>query len=296
MQKLARKKAFSLVELAIVLIIIGLLIVAALQATSMIRSFKILGARSQTKSSAVNGIQGIVAWYDTTAEKSFLKKETVDGRKISTWNDINSHATIGSTGIQTDPNSKPVYIFDNVGANGLPTLRFDGNDYFDLPDGTIPYSNFDYTFFFVMKVTSTSISQGVLGSGDYETENGSNLINYKAGGFIENSWQKTDPLTSNLGVVAGKFQIFTFRYDNTEGRKIYINSVLKGEDNSTNRAGLPTNNSIGKSFLFGIPVQYMNGDIAEIILFGRAVTPEERMSVERYLSKKWTITFWIWAF
>ena len=35
--------------------------------------------------------------------------------------------------------------------------------------------------------------------------------------------------------------------------------------------------------------QYWNGDIAEIIVFNRALKTEERQAVEKYLGQKWGI-------
>ncbi len=284
-----KKQGFSLVELALVILITGILIVAVMQATTMIRSFKIMGARAQTKSSSVNGISGIVAWFDTVSEKSFNKKEALDGKKISQWNDINSQSVVGNNATQTG-NARPIYIFDPSVANGLPVLRFDGNDFFNLPDGTVPSSDYDYTFFFTMRVPNITESFGVLGSGDYITENGSNMISFRAGGFVENNWQKNTLLTQTICVSATKMQVFTFLYDNTLGRKIYVNSVFKGEDREVNHKGLPTNNTIGKVMVTNIPDIYFKGDIGEIILFGRALSRDERQMVEKYLAKKWAIT------
>ncbi len=284
-----KKQAFSLVELALVIIITGILIVSAMQATNMIRSFKIMGARAQTKSSAINGIPGIISWYDTTSEKSFLKKEGLENKRISQWNDINSQSVLGNHATQTG-NARPTYVFEPSVANGLPILRFDGSNYFNLPDGTVPDSNYDYTFFFVMRTISTSESYGVLGSGHYDVANSSNMINYRAGGFIENNWQKNTLLTPVVCVSAGKMQVFTFVYDSSSGRKIYVNGNFKGEDQAINRNGVSINNTIGKSSVIDIPDLYFKGDIGEIIFFGRALTKEERQMVEKYLVKKWSIT------
>lgn len=290
MAKFVRKKqAYSLVELAMVILITGILIAAAMQASNMIRSFKIMGARAQTKSAAINGIPGIVAWYDTTSEKSFLKKESLEGKRISQWNDINSQSVFGNNATQTGT-ARPFYVFEPSVANGLPILRFDGSNYFNLPDGTVPEGGYDYTFFFVMRVTSTSESYGVLGSGNYDVANSSNMINYRAGGFIENNWQQNTLLTPVVCVSAGKMQVFTFVYDNSVGRKIYVNGTFKGEDQATNRNGISINTTIGKSSVTDIPDLYFKGDIGEIIFFGRALNKEERQMVEKYLVKKWTIT------
>lgn len=286
-----KKRGFSLVEMAIFIVIVGIVIAAILQASTLIRSFKIMGARAQTRSSAINNIPGIVAWYDTTSETSFLKQEAFDGKRISEWHDVNSQATVGNHATQSLENAKPLYVFDSLIANGLPVLRFSGKEYFKLPDGTVPHSNYNYTFFLVMRVYSTSESYGVLGSGNYFTKDSCNMINYRAGGFIENNWQSNSLLTSFVSVSTGKMQIFTFSYDNARGRKIYVNNNLKGEDYAVNRNSSPFNNTIGKASVTDIAGDlYFKGDIAEIILFGRTLEKEERHTVEKYLAKKWTIT------
>ncbi len=290
MSKLNRiRKAFSLVELAIVILITGILIAFVMQANDMIRSFKIMGARSLTKSSIINSIPGIVAWFDTTSEKSFLPKESINRKKISLWRDINSQSTTRNDASQ-DSNAKPIYTFDPSVGNGLPVLRFDGSAYFKLPDGTIPPSNYDYTIFLTILVQDTWESYGVLGSGDYSTQNGSNIIAYRAGGFVENNWQKNTLLTPTISISAGRMQILSFLYDNTKGRKIYVNSAFKAEDNERGRDGIPNSNTIGKVSIANIPDLYFKGDIGEIIIFGRALSKEERQNVEKYLAKKWGIS------
>ncbi len=286
-----KKSAFSLLELAIVLLITGILLSIVLRGAGMVRSFKIMGARAQTKSSAINSINGIVAWFDTTSEQSFLKEEAVDERQVSRWNDINSQNTIGNNARQSLAHAQPTYVSESAFANGLPVLRFDDKEYFKLPDGTIPYGNFNYTFFFVMRVPSVSTSHGVLGSGNYFNKDSGNMINYRAGGFIENNWQSNSLLTRFVSVSTGKMQIFTFVYDNSKGRQIYVNGKIKAEDRATERNGSQFNNTIGKSTLADIAGDlYFKGDMAEIIIFGRALTKEEIQTIEKYLAKKWTIT------
>ncbi len=291
MTKITNKKtAFSLVELALVIIISGVLLALILQSSEMIRSFKIMGARALTKSSAVNSIPGIVAWFDTTSETGFNKKQAFDGTKISLWNDVNSQSGYKNSATQELNSAQPSYTFETSVANGLPFLRFDGNDYLNLPDGTIPSSNYSYSFFIIIRTPSISESYGIIGSGDSERLNSSNMINYRAGGFIENNWQKNTLITPSISVTAGKIQLFTIMYDNEEGRSIYVNSDLKGKDTNIFRSGLATNNTIGKSSVHGIPDMYLKGDIGEIIIFGRAVNKDERKTIEKYLMKKWGIT------
>ena len=82
------KKAFSLIELSIVLLIIGILIAGVTQSSRLIEQFKLTSARSKTKSSPVNSITGLSMWLETTAIESFLENESENQATVSAWNDI----------------------------------------------------------------------------------------------------------------------------------------------------------------------------------------------------------------
>ena len=65
------KTAFSLVELSIVVLIIGILIAGISQSSRLVRAMKLSTARSLTRSSDVNSIRNLTAWFDATAEGVF---------------------------------------------------------------------------------------------------------------------------------------------------------------------------------------------------------------------------------
>lgn len=77
-------KAFSFIELSIVILVIGVLIAGVSQGGKMITKFKITTAASLTNSSPVHSIKNLVAWYKTTSEKSFIATESDDGQSVST--------------------------------------------------------------------------------------------------------------------------------------------------------------------------------------------------------------------
>jgi prepilin-type N-terminal cleavage/methylation domain-containing protein len=65
------KKAFSLIELSVVVLIIGILIAGITQSSRLVRAMKLNTARSLTRSSDVNSIRNLTAWFDSTAEGVF---------------------------------------------------------------------------------------------------------------------------------------------------------------------------------------------------------------------------------
>ena len=90
-----KKTAFSLIELTIVLIIIGLLATVVIGSQSLINSATLSSARSKTKASPVNHIENLVFWLDSTSENSFDGSESSDESLISIWKDLNLQKTTG---------------------------------------------------------------------------------------------------------------------------------------------------------------------------------------------------------
>ncbi len=64
-------KAFSLIELSIVILVIGILIAGVVQGTSMVKKSQLVIARNLTKNSPVSRIKDLAAWYETSLESSF---------------------------------------------------------------------------------------------------------------------------------------------------------------------------------------------------------------------------------
>ena len=90
------KKAFSLIELSIVILIIGILVAGVTQSSRLIREFRVSTAESLTQSSPVASIKGLTFWLETSLDASFLPNEAEDGMVITQWNDINPQTTTKS--------------------------------------------------------------------------------------------------------------------------------------------------------------------------------------------------------
>ena len=72
------KKAFSLIELSIVILIIGIILAAVTQSSRLISKMKLATAKSLTQSSAVASINNLVLWLEPTMDTSFIDAETDD--------------------------------------------------------------------------------------------------------------------------------------------------------------------------------------------------------------------------
>lgn len=133
-------KAFSLVELSVVIIIIGIFIAGVTQGSRLIDESRVKVAKSLTANSRIPSLEGLVVWYEPVLDSSFVEGEAVDGKIISQWNDNNPQNSTrlnakaaqatdsskitynGVSGANSTNTSGPTYVEDGI--NHIPTLRF----------------------------------------------------------------------------------------------------------------------------------------------------------------------------
>lgn len=292
------RKAFSLIEISIVVLVIGILIAGISSGIDLYSDFVISKARNLTTNSRVGRISDLNLWLETTTDKSFLTAEKYDQAPISNWNGINLISSNIVSATQTNSNYKPKYILN--GLNGLPVIRFEGkdtdipnSDYMALPDEIVPYGDSDYSVFIVAKKTLNNSARNIVLSGGSAIEQSTSSMN--AFGFMNNSvvsyWYTTASiLTSpNDSIIANNFYITEFFYDKniTANRSIYINGSKVVEGDKGSRVSTKNNNFIGKRSDWTL--NYFDGDLAELIVYNKALTNSERKSVAEYLSRKWNI-------
>ena len=289
------RTAFTLIELSIVILIIGIITTGITQSSRLISSFRISSAQNLTKNSPVAGISGLVTWWEATSDASFIDKEASDGATVSAWNDINPQSNNKHNILQATLASKPIYT--KSGINGLPSLKFDGTaDYLEFPYSS-DFSTNDFTIFAVTQPLAApgAATYGTVLSFRDLTAQGyslyiSSALQYQTWIGINNtSWQ------GSAIVAAGALKttsLISATYVSVNGAyKLYSNTVLQG----TGSYSPYTMNSL-RPFRIGAgqnesvtPASYFNGYIGELIIFSRALKVEERTSVEAYLKKKWGI-------
>jgi prepilin-type N-terminal cleavage/methylation domain-containing protein len=192
------KKAFSLIEISIVILVVGILIAGISKGVDLVYDMRIATARALTDKAPMFGMENLEMWLETTSENSLATgttsftnvKNPNDKQPIGRWNDINPtliDPNYKNHAVQGDINFQPLYIQDGI--NGLPALLFDGvDDWFDAKNGKTNFNEF--TFFIVAKPQFNPIS--IYG----------NIINISCSGNINAACVKT---SNSNGTYDSKF-------------------------------------------------------------------------------------------
>lgn len=284
------KQGFSLIEVSIAILIIGVLVAGVFQANTMVRKFKLITARTATQSSPVQGITGLTLWLDATSEKGFIDSEAVDGTAISNWYDVNPQRQVGSNSVtQSNSSYRPLYSENAIG--GLPAIKLDGvNDY--LTKTTLNrddiVSSDQATFFFVINSFSKNITSALFhidnSAGSYlgSYQNQANTFYFYFGD--QSSTGRITFTTSNS--FHNRAQVLTLLHKPTNYSEVRSNgALLQSSSSMTNTMG-ETNPYY---FWLGFTGYYFKGYIGEVIFYNRALNNEERSAVEDYLKRKWEI-------
>lgn len=284
------KKAFSLIELSIVILIIGILVAGVTQSSRLIKQFRLQTAQNLTTSSPVVSIQNLVAWYETSLEKSFISSETVDGGNLTTWYDINPQATSKSHSTQSTTSDQPKYTENVFNGGAIPAVRFDGSADFMSFDGTMVV-NTDYTIFVVEQRTSNKDYNYFMG-GNSENDDEDLHIGYRSNTQVRHDHYGSAMNYDLAGYSSPTPRTHTFWFSKTSGKKYFMNGGTTPEiSNALQTSALTTypGSKIGR-YTATATTRYYQGDMAEIIVFNRALKNEERQSIETYLGKKYGIT------
>ncbi len=264
----SNSKAFSLVELSIVILIITVLVVGIIGAQSLLTKSRLVSARAQTSASPVLSVDNLSLWLESTLERSFGSSDISDNAALASWNDIGNNKLTS-----TQVSGGPVY---NRAINKMPTAAFSGTGHFTF-DGSF-LNGRDYTIFAVEQRSSSASDNYFLGDG---TVSGTNrfALGYKANGQISQDHGAFTYSAAVSGYSANEPKIITFS-SNSAGKKIYINGMLAKTSADTLAPTGITNLAVGKGY---------NGQIGEVIVFAKSLQSEERKKIEDYLSKKWVV-------
>lgn len=271
-------KAFSIIEMVIVILVIGILIASLVLGMNVIKKARISSAQSLTKSSPIPGIDDNVLWVETSYAEKALGDGLEDGVSISRWNDTfvnKSNILITSVG------AGPTYA--NT-ISHIPAIKFDSSsssNYLNIEDAKF-LNRTNYTIFILDKRMDNNSGVGnyLIGDGSSLTlgyQNDTSVIQSHGEGSSSTNRGSIESLSKN----SDNPRVMTFAHSSSLGNKIYINAILANEDNSdeakSHVSGL-TSLAIGKGY---------NGEIGELVVFSRYLTDKERERVEDYLTQKW---------
>ncbi|MDA0902034.1 MAG: prepilin-type N-terminal cleavage/methylation domain-containing protein [Proteobacteria bacterium] len=285
------KTAFSLLEMSVVLVVIAVLFGAVYQVRSVIHTSRLTAARSLTVNSPVAEISGLSLWLESTMEDSFDDYDALnDGDAISTWYDLNPQSAVSHDFTAVNA---PTYVKTSSIANNLPVMQFDGsNDYMQNTSFQDLIGVNDYIIFLVMSNDITS-TNGIILINDTGTNAG-------AGIYVETStsyrFLHRMPYGSSGGdslsvgsVSTNGLKILRFERSLTDStQEIFLNGTSIGSM-ATSSVAL---GSGGGNFILGtlsLGVRQFDGNIAEIIIYKRSLSTNQKNDVENYLSQKWGI-------
>lgn len=291
MIKKSQSSAFSLIEISIVILVIGILIAGLMQASKLLTKFRILTAQTLTQSSPVSSIKDLTLWLEPTDSISFTNAngnyDVQDGDTISSWNDINLQLPYKKNLIQSNSSLQPIYKLEGI--NNLPSLFFDGaDDYLENTLSTAIGEHYNhYTMFMIWKTNRNSTTQvifhqrGTSCSGDY------------AGIFLN----MRNSLVYGWGCGGGDTPTYAYVPNVAYGTiykvdgDIVNNVMLYGDGLSTSTQQNVLN--VGADAMTvgsGDGRYYFQGLVSEVIVYNRALSLEEINSVREYLMKKYNIT------
>jgi hypothetical protein len=218
-----------------------------------------------------------------------------DGTAVRLWADASGN---GYNATQSTTAARPTYVAN--GLNGLPVVRFDGTDdrMATTQAGIINGSN--ATVFVIFNTNKTTPSDDIVFSAPAANPSAGGRgfdfrINPTTLALAINAAGTATSATKTITVNDSVFRMITGFFDASLAsleQKLFINGKIEAE---TTNAGasltaaspftLGAFTSAGSSF-----GSFLQGDIAEIIVYNRAVNTSELSLVHKYLSRKWGIT------
>lgn len=259
------KKAFSLIEISVVLIVVAILATALMQSNFLVSLSRLNSAKSLTNKAIENNPQSLVAWYETSSDISLVKGENNENFLITKWHNINSQNRSSESNDLSSINVK----YKKEGINNLPSLQFQG-------DGKLFVNNLKQgkliqaTIFFVFMPDFSSNNQMTI----FDSAN----TNNQTAILISRSM-----LNANIGE-SSKPYIMAF-YLNGENSKFFLNNSqnftnFNGGVNLINGVSIGNNSGSSNGF---------SGFISEVIIFDSPLKLEARQNIFNYLAKKYNI-------
>ncbi|MFC1771690.1 hypothetical protein ACFLZV_07375, partial [Candidatus Margulisiibacteriota bacterium] len=225
-------------------------------------------------------IGNLMLWLDASATKNGVPILEKDGSNyVSNWYDLSgqsNHASQASSSLQ------PVLATNSI--NSKSVITFDGTDVIaiDYPSA-LGLQNSDYEVFFVAQTQSTATQFLMAGTSEmYEMH-----INGDAGfRFIPDGHPAH---YSDVGATSQYLNI-PYIYSARVTADVGIARVNLTDGSSSASGARSADNAspiiLGRRTSGTGP---LFGDIAEVIIFNRAVSSTEREAVEKYLARKWDI-------
>ena len=288
LKAIIQKKAFSLIEFSIVLVIIGVLIVGISAGDMLVKSSKLSAARSSTLSSPVVNIAGLILWLEPSARDSFSSNQITEGSQIDNWFNREPSNFATANNLSTTASSDVVY--KDIDIDNLPAVKFSGTGKMALAnfvDSAPSAATLVIVFKPLAEIGSVAFAIADSGLSSNATSSisiKSNLVNLNAGTSVDSS------ATTNAASFVKDNKYVLMVYLNGASSKVFVN-------NTTEVGGSGAVLNCGSNLLNGLTIgtdksgaNGINAEISEVIVYNRVLRDSEKIDVMSYLSKKYKIT------
>ncbi|MFZ1545971.1 MAG: LamG-like jellyroll fold domain-containing protein [Candidatus Nitrotoga sp.] len=222
---------------------------------------------------------GLELWLDASAISTGTTA-------VSTWADQSGH---GRDATATGATSTPTYIASNSLFSNRPTVSFDGGDFLNSALASVMNitGNSARTIFFVFSQDSAA-SRNIFG---YGASSSLALFDVAAAGQeISGHFHGTPFVNGSQTFALNQMTVGAVRYNGTAFQTYQHDTSFNGQTAST-AYSLNTSDSafnIGRGAYSGY--NSFNGDIAELLVYSRALSDSELSAVDSYLNTKYTTT------
>ncbi len=283
--------AFTLVEISVVVLIIGILLAGISQVFEMISETSLKSARSLSKSSRITRTDDLVFWLDATSDKAF-DKEKDDNSTVSIWKDTNPKSTSPISSTSSSASLYPSYSLSAI--NSLPAVKFKKTSSTVGNCITIPSESFvnnseDFTLY--LTYSPTTLDDGIIIEKNNASATSFPFSLELSSGFYKFSVKNSTSTISVIGSRQAKINTPNLiRLSRTKGSQIEISINGVSSTQSDTLASSTFNNaelSIGCRNGATSPANFINGNIGETTFFNRNLSVKEKTEIEEYLYKKW---------
>jgi prepilin-type N-terminal cleavage/methylation domain-containing protein len=285
-----QRSAFTLTELSIVLIIIGIIVFGIMKGAVLVSSSRLANARSVTSKSSVADTPGLVAWYDTTSASGFKSGEAYDSSQISEWHDVSPGSVVLTKNKLTRTASSAV-TYVAQGINLLPSIYFNGSSGANLSLSTFYQGNLAQgTIFIVFQPKYSPVLGSYIFLCDAYSTSSVAAIGIDSSTVVMNDGSgntATSTASNSASFSSGKSYILAV-YMNGSSSKAYSNNATTSAGNGTISPGSNpmVGLTVGSALAGG---SAFTGFISEIIIYDRPLQMQERKDVMNYLGRKYQI-------
>lgn len=287
-----KNKAFTLIELSVVIVVIAIIIGAIVKGSTIIGRADDAKIAWDSQGADITTPEIIKSpqnklWLDASNINGQYNAGLYKGDSIQTWQDL-SKSKFSIT--QSTASNRPIFIEKAYGKK--PALRFDIGEFDHFsPINLGIYVN---TFFFVYHPKNNVTSQNIHGGISFASGNKAFWLGVTTGAleneliFFNSNYPADVWVSSNYTISNKHPHLFAVRYDNNK-MNIYFNGQLKNNAIRSSSA-VPY---IADYFIFGRtntdhhPETYLNGDVFEFILFDSKIPIYDFIQIQHHLARKW---------